>query len=878
VTGLRVLLARLFGVFRRDDARLDEEIRAHLDLLAAERINQGLSPDQADAAAHREFGGADQAKERYRDQRGLPLVDHVVQDVRFAVRAVRRAPLFSAIAILTLAAGIGANAAMFSVADALVLRPLPVERPGELRAIHSFIALGGRSAKSSMSLPYAMFETLRGATDVVRELTAFNELDEIPLAFDGAEPRPASAAFVANNYFTMLGVRMRLGGGFSADVGTEVVVSDRTWRTTLNADPLALGRVLRIGTGVFTVVGVLDPEFTGVVVGRAPDLFLALEALPAAQAGIVVAEDSRFWRVNVVGRLAPGIADRAAGERLTTIARAAPIDPQAPPATIEALPLETALSSVRTRFLQPVQVLMAMVGMLLVVACTNVALMLLSRNSARRAEMATRTAIGAGRARLVQQLMTEGAVLALAAAGLALLIAPAAARAIVRALPVDGGPLSVRVAVDGRVLLFTAAISTLTVLLAATVPAFRIASAARHGSWMRRTNATGRGDARLGGSLVVAQIALAVTMVAGAGLLVRSLGALSNVDPGFDAARVVQVSVSPESRGYNGAQLVAYYRDLVARFAALPGVESVSFSQNGLLSSSRTTGTLDVPGFTPASDEERWVQVFQVGPRFFETYGMSPITGGDFTDAHMSGARVLIVNEQAARRFFGGRDPRGTQVAFGGGYEVMGIVRDARVNALREEAGPTVFMPYGQTRPRGALVFAVRTTSPDQSGVAAIARAAHDADALVPIRIMPLERVRAASIGRDRLLATMSSLFAAAALALLAIGLVGLLSFRVQQRTTEIGVRLALGATAGQVIWLMLRHPFRLAVAGLAAGITLSLATTGLLRSLLFGLSPTDASTLAGAATAVMLLVIASACIPAWRASRMDPVVALRQE
>jgi hypothetical protein len=272
------------------------------------------------------------------------------------------------------------------------------------------------------------------------------------------------------------------------------------------------------------------------------------------------------------------------------------------------------------------------------------------------------------------------------------------------------------------------------------------------------------------------------------------------------------------------------------------------------------------------------VQVFQVGPRFFETYGMSPLTGGDFTDAHMSGPRMLIINEQAARRFFGGRDPRGTQIGFGGGFEVMGVVRDARVNSLREEAGPTVFMPYGQTRPRGALVFAIRASNADAAMIGAVARAAREADSLVPIRITPLERARQASLGRDRLLAALSTLFAAAALVLLAIGLVGLLTFRVQQRTSEIGVRLALGATGRQVVWLVLQQPVRLAIAGLAAGLALSLASTGLLRSLLFGLSPTDVTTLAGAAASVVVLVTASACIPAWRASRLDPVVALRQE
>ena len=875
---MKRLWSRLVELVTSPKPRIDEEIETHLDLLTTEHLSRGLPPAQARAAARRDFGGVAQMKDRYRDQRRLAVVDRVVQDTRYAVRALRRTPLFSAIAILTLAAGIGANTAIFSVADALVLRPLPVERPDQLRAVHLFIMLGGRTEKSSMSLPYTAFETLRTSADVFSGLTAFSELDEIPLALDPADPQMASAAFVSENYFSMLGVRPRIGRAFAPGAANQVVISDRLWRSVLQADPQVLGRDLRIGTGLFTIAGVAPPEFTGVVIGRAPDVFLPLAALPAAQAGIVIAEDSRFWRVSVVGRLETDVTDVVAAERLTAVIRATPLNPQAPPSSIEVLPLETALSEIRARFLRPVQVLMAMVGMLLVVACANVSLMLLSRNSARRTEMATRAAIGAGRARLLQQLMTEGAILAFCAAAVGLLIAPWIARAIVASLPTDASPVAVRVATDGRVLIFTAAISTLAVIFAAAAPALQMSSEGGDRTLMRRTNVTGRADTRVGGSFVVAQIALAVTMVAGASLFVRSLGALSNLDPGFDADRVIQLSVSPENRGFNGARLTSYYRDLQVRLEALPGVESVSYSQNGLLSSSRTTGTLNVPGFTPAAEDERRVQVFQVGPRFFETYGMSPITGGDFSGAHMSGARMLIINEQAARRFFGDRDPRGIQLEFGGGYEVLGVVRDARVNSVRDEAVPAVFMPYGQTRPRGALVFAIRTKNPDAAMIGAIARAARAADSLVPIRIMPLVRVRDASLGRDRLLATLSSLFAAAALALLAIGLVGLLTFRVQQRTPEIGVRLALGATGRQVVWLMLQHPLRLATTGVLAGVLLSLASTGLLRSLLFGLSPTDRATLTGAATAVVVLVTLAACIPAWRAARLDPVVALRQE
>jgi predicted permease len=877
---LRLFTTRLWGALTRRGARLDAEVRAHLDLLSEEHLRRGLTPAAARAAAQRDFGGIESMKDRYRDQRGVPFIDALIQDTRYALRSMRRTPMFTAVAVLTLAVGIGANTAMFSVADALVLRPLPVDRPDELRVVHYFISLGGRAEKSSTSLPYSMFQLLRTTPDVFTDVMAFSELDEIPISADRGEPSPSSLAFVTDNYFSMLGVAPRIGRSFTPATAGDVVISDGLWRRFFNAEPGALGRTLRIGSGTFNVVGVAPAEFTGVVIGRAPDVFLPLAALPAAQQGIVIAENSRFWSVRVIGRLVPdsaqgrpGTSDQAAGDRLTAIARANPLDPKAPPATIEVLPLDTGLSDVPARFLRPVQVLMAMVGMLLVIACANVALMLLSRNATRRAEIETRIAIGAGRARLVQQLMTEGAILACAAAAAGLVIAPWIARALIASLPTGLVPLSVQIAVDGRVLLFTAGVSLVAVLLAAAAPAVRTSGLERRLPLMRRTNTAGI-DTRVSGSFVVAQVALAVTLLAGAGLLVQSLSALATLDLGFDASRVIQLNVSPESRGYTPPQFTDYYRDLVTRLEAVPGVEAVSYSQVGLLSGNRTTGTIDAPGFTPASDDDRWVQVFQVGPRFFETYGMTMRSGdGDFA----SGVRAAILNERAAKRFFGQTDPRGRQVRIGGEFEIIGVVGDARSNTLREAAEPTIYIPYGFTRPRGSLVIAVRARAVDAGMMSAVMREARAIDPIVPLRIVPLARVRDASLARDRLLAVVSSVFALAALVLLAIGLFGLLTFRVQQRTAEIGVRLALGATTRQVIWLVLYPPLRLAAVGLLAGLVLSLGATNFLQSLLFGLSPADLPTLAGSTIAVVVLVFLAGSVPAWSAARLEPAVALRQ-
>jgi predicted permease len=809
----------------------------------------------------------------------LAFLDAFVQDVHYALRGMRRAPGFAAIAVLTLAVGIGANTAMFSLADALVIKPLPVERPGELRALFQVLRVGGRALKAGTMVPYPLYRDLRERADGWAGILAFAELDELTLAIgpDG-EARANGAVFVSDNYFSLLGVTPRLGRALAPgedlkeNTNRVVLLSDRFWKRAFEGRRDVLGRTIRIAGNAFTIVGVAPPEFFGLVLGRSPDVYLPLGSLGLAQPGIVPAQDPSSWLVHVVGRLAAPLTDRAAADRLTSVMQASfSADPKP---VIELLPIDTGFSDVRTRFLRPVQVLMVLVGILLFIACANVAVMLSARNVTRRKEIAIRLAIGAGGRRVLRQLMTEGLLLALLGAGVGLALAPWTTQALVALLPHRTGPMALHVGIDARVLVFTASVAVLAALVFAAIPAVRAIRLETSGSLAGRERGVMPVGAPLGGSLVAAQVAMSLVILTGAGLLVRTLYELATLNPGYDTDRVILLDVTPASRGYVDGRRTAYYRDLLERLGGIPGVHSATASQIGLLDrENRTTGVLDRRGSAGLSEEERRVQVYLVGPRFFETLGIPIVSGRDFTAADMAGPRVAALNETAARRFFQGDRPVGSVV--NNDVQVVAVVGDSKYHELREPPEPAMFVPYTQSRIRERMTFSVRAT---RDVAPALLRAAAALDPLVPMRVNTLSEIKDRSLVQERLLAALSAFFAVTALSLLTIGLVGLVTFRVRQRTAEIGVRVALGARRGQVIWLVLSQPVVLAAAGIVVGLPATLAITRLMTVLLFGLSPNDGPTLAGATIAVLLTVVGAAAWPAWRASRLDPMTALRDE
>lgn len=805
--------------------------------------------------------------------RAAHLVDDFVRDLRYAARLMARTRGFTAVAVLSLALGIGATAAIFTLFDALLLKPLPVERPDELRVTTQLTLAGQRIAKSSTMHPYRWFQELRAHAEVFSEVLAFAELPDIAIAH-GARALHArgGAVFVSDNYFTLLGVAAGRRGPFTydhartADRHLTAVLADAFWRREFGSDWRVIGQVIRINDVPFTIVAVAPPKFFGLRLGHTVDVFLPLDSLGAAQPGQPRLSDRSNWRVQVVGRLRPGISDAVAGERLTAFrSRLAPRGQRAPDVAMVVAPLETGLSTLRDRFARPLWVLLAMVALLLFIGCANAATMLVSRASTRRAEIAIRASIGAGRARLLRQLAAESLLLTALAAAAGLAIALWMIDGLALLLPAGDDPVLLDLGLDGRILAFTIAVCGVAALLSTIVPSVHTL----------RADSRRPMRGRLARPFVVGQLALALVLLVGAGLLTRTLLELTQVDPGFDANRVVLATVDPGAREYDSPRLVRYYGDVLERLRAMPGVSSATVSQLSFLGTARTTGTVEVPGFTPRSDEERWVQMFYVGPDFFHTLGISVLAGRDFEQLDFGGApAVAAINEAAARRYFDGQDPIGRTVS---GYRLVGVARNARYNTLRDENIPAMFVPYG-LNPRGRMVFAVRTELSEAAAFQAVTAAIRALDPLVPYQVSTLDAVKEESISQERLLAVISTFFAITALLLVAIGLYGVMAFWVTERTREFGIRVALGAAPRRVLWGVLRRVLGLVAAGTALGMAAAAGGSRLIASLLFGLAPHDPLTVAGAALVLAAVAVLAGYLPARRAARVDAVLALRCE
>ena len=878
-SAIRNLLRR-----RRVEQDLDEELRAWVDLTADERQRDGLSGDDARRAALLELGGFDQVKERVRDVRAGALVEQLIQDLAYGWRTMRRQPVLAAAAVLSLALGIGASTAIFSLVDALLLRPFPVDRPEELRVVNRDAKVSGIVRKTTNQQRYDWYRNLRAGAVAFADALAFADLPQATLAIDGQEVRAAGGgAFVTDNYFALLGVTAHRGRVISAGDDNPsrpaaVVLEHGFWVRHFASDDRVIGREMLLNGMPAAIVGVARPGFHGLTLGRQPDLFLPLHAIGAAQPELARLADSANWQVHVVGRVHAGVSDRAAADQL------AALDPPADgpkPWSIRLAPIETGLSDVRERFVRPLFALMLMVAILLASACANVTALLASRGSARAGEMAVRGTLGASRGRLVRQLAAEALLLAGIAGTLGVLIASSSTRLLAAMLPAGTGTIAIDVAFDGRVLLFTTIVAAGAAVAAALAPvllALRVNPAAALGARWQHSSESHAGG-RVSRPFIAAQVALALTLVVASGLLARTLIGLRQVDPGFDADRLLAVTVDPGAREYRPAAINAYYRELLGRLRAVPGVTGVTTVQAPLLERFRTTGTVEVAGFTPASEDERWVQVFESGPGFFQTLGIPILAGRDFADQDMNGqARVAAINETAARRFFGGGPAIGRRLNSDGGFEIVAVVRDARYNNLRDAPSAALFVPYPSTRQRTRMTFYARSAAAPAAMAAALQAQVRGLDPLVPVTMMPATAALESGLGQERLLATISTFFAGAALLLLVIGLYGVMSFAVTARHQEIGVRLALGAARGQVALSALGPPLRAVVVGAVLGIGLTAITARFAGAFVFGLAPHDPATIAGAVAVIAIVAVVSAWLPARRAARIDPAVTLRSE
>jgi predicted permease len=904
---LRVLVSRLvaFVMRRRCDAELSEEIQTHLDSLTEHHLNLGMSLSQARAAARRDFGGIEQVKEIHREQRGLPFLDAIRQDVRYASRTLCKYPGFTCVAVMTLTLGISTNTAIFSLLDAVLLKSLPLAQPDELFVVRKS---GPRPGPQRFSHPaFARFQ------DVVpdrQRLAAMSRVARLSTVVDGGESEAASGQLVSGEYFSTLGIHAELGRMLTREDDLTVgghpvaVLAYGFWQRRFAGSGFVLGKEIRLNGGSFTVVGVGPRSFSGVWVDRPVDVWLPLMMQHVVRYAQNysntdgqpnqpwVPQEGVAW-LDIVGRASQQDRPRLTSALNASFSQATSrFAPQILDVERRRLFLEQRLvldrfgrgfSALRERFTAPLVVLMGMVAVVLLIACANVASLQLVRGAARRREMAVRLSLGASRSRVIQQLLVESLLLSGAGGAAGLVVAYWTNAFLVRmALGANSTSVPPGFVLDVRVFGFAAALSMMTGVVFGLVPAFRTTQI-ELGAALKTASRTAVGAFREKAMrpLVVFQVALALVLLVGAGLFGRSLMNLYRLDLGFDRDHLLAVWINPRLAGYTADQLPLLYDRLLARVEAVPGVRSAAISMCGLVSECRSISDgFEITGYMRRPGEEISLQTNLVGPKYFQTVGIGLLEGRDFDirDSDRS-PRVAIINEAAVRRYFGNRRVVGQRFGIPQpDTEIVGVVRDARVTDPHDAAVPMAYYPIRQ-----AVAFAgsidVRAAVDPRLVATEVRKAVTDVDPSLPIlRVSTVVDQTANVLNQDRAVAILTSAFGVVALLLASLGLYGVMSYSVARRTPELGVRVALGASRRQIRRMVLRESLACVGPGIAAGFVLVLGGTRFLMGLLFGLAPNDPSTFLAASLVLVVVGSFAGYLPARRASSVDPMVALRHE
>jgi predicted permease len=829
----------------------------------------------------------------------------LLQDLRYAARMLAKSPGFTVVAILTLALGIGANAAIFSLTDQVLLRLLPVQKPEELVVLHSPGPQLGRNwsdGDRGAAWSYPMYKDLRDHNEVFYGLLA-RFATQASVSGQG-QTELAHAELVTGNYFEVLGVPSAFGRLFNSQDETApganpvVVLSYGYWQRRFGRDPGILNKQLVVSGISMTVVGIVHPGFFGVQVGQTPELFVPMTMKAQMTPNWDGLADRQDHWLAILGRLKPGIspAKAEAGLQpeysaiLQSESSAMKLSPQSKKEFLEKRILLDSGSHGRPILQhdagQPLWILLSMVGLVLLIACANLASLLVARGEARQREIAVRMAMGAGRWRLIRQLLTESLLISLAGGAAGLIVGSWTLGALVSSVPDNIGAAGLQGKLDYRVLAFAFGLSVLTGVLFGFLPALRSTRADLQ-TTLREQGANvfgGKSNVRVRKVLLVSQVALTVVLLASAGFFARSLMNLKGQDLGVRTDHVVQFSVSPELNRYTPEQTVAFVDRLRESIAALPGVRSVSASEMALLSNSDAFANITPEGFPMTEDTNTDVQQNWVGPYFFSTLGIPLLAGREFDNRDVSSApKVAIVSEKTAQKFFKGQNPIGRRFAFGSGHdpdiEIVGLVKDSKNTDLRQEIRPLVYIPYAQDTHQGNATFYVRTNVEAAAMASTLRKTVQSADANLPVfDLKTLDQELDEIAFSERLLTFFSLCLGLLAALLAAIGLYGVMAYMVSRRTREIGIRMALGATRQNVAWLVLRENVRISAAGLVIGLVSAFAVGKLIESQLFGVKASNPLVFLVAAVMLSAVAFLAGWLPARRAAAVDPMVALRHE
>ena len=909
----RRLVSKVRGLFgqQKAESEFDSEMQVHLQLLTEKFVGQGMSPEDADAAARCQFGNTTLLQQRHRESRTFLSFSALSQDLRYGVRVLGKSRGFTAIAVASLALAIGANTTIFSVAKSMLYDRLNVPHAEQLRmlywqaaghsAVHNMWGEFGPAPNGglkSSSFSYPVYKQLSAQNQVMQDLFAFQG-DDMNATIHGTARR-VQAEMVSGNYYSGMGVRPQLGRPIQPSdetvqgVGPVVVISEGIWERDFGRSPSVIGQTITVNQSAMTIVGVNPRGFTGADDNQvSPDLFIPLSMQPVVdpKGKKSYLEDSEVWWVKIMGRVKPGITDSPAEAVLSSKLQAAvrsTMNPK-PSETIPGLSISDGSRGnhiSENEFEKPAFVLMTLTGLVLLLACANIANLMLARGAQRQREMSVRLALGAGRARILRQLLTESLLLAAAGGLTGLVLGYLGRNAIPKLLTHAWETSDASVHFDWLVFGFTAAVSIATGLLFGLAPAWMAARAELSSSLKESAQTATRRRKGMGGKAIVAfQIALSTLLVVGAGLFMRTLFALQSVDTGFRTDHLILFSIDPPATRYDKGKDVQLHARLEEDFAAIPGVQAVTTATIPYISNSMSNEVFLLPGEKFDPNKQQAEDVNTVGNSFFATMGI-PIIAGRAFDAQdtATSPKVAIINESLARKRFPNMNPVGQEFKTGDGPDaiagrIVGICTDTRYADLRDEPPPQFFMLYRQQTEVGGLTYALRSSLEP----AALAPALRDAVRKVD-RDLPIVDVRTqkdqidANMQTERVFASLTTGFGLLALGLACVGIYGIMAYSVANRRNEIGLRFALGAQPGQVQRMVLRESTWLAVAGIVVGVGGALLLTRLVKSMLYGIQPYDLPTVAVGVSILLVIALASSWIPARRAAGVQPMEALRHE